>query len=45
MSQPYLRIYSSENNAEQIAKIILEATNIDIDIEIARLEKFIPAKK
>ncbi|MBU3969136.1 hypothetical protein KJ991_02920 [Patescibacteria group bacterium] len=41
---PYLRIYSSEDNGEYIAARILEA-NIVMDIEIAKLEKFIPAKK
>lgn len=39
--KPFLRIFSSENNGEEIAKMISDE-NVVIDIEIAKLEKFIP---
>ncbi|TSD02567.1 MAG: hypothetical protein Athens071416_624 [Parcubacteria group bacterium Athens0714_16] len=39
--QPFLRICSSEDNGEQIAEMILHE-NVDMDIEIVKLQKFIP---
>lgn len=41
ISQPFLRIYSSEDNGEQVAEMILHE-GVDMDIEIVKLQKFIP---